>query len=117
MANEPFDIKKFLKGFVDPTTWSKTVVYLIIGGVIVFTLMCVKNYFFPTKKNVNKPVTTVLPFARVGKVDNTNTQITVEKEKAWEVGLGVGGIRYDGKDGVIGGVTVKRRFDKLFGIL
>ena len=110
MANEPFDIKKFLRGFVDPTTWSKTVVYLIIGGVIVFTLMCVKNYFFPTKKNVNKPVTTVLPFARVGKVDNTNTQVTVEKEKSFEVGVGVGAGRYDDKDAYGGMVWGKYKF-------
>jgi hypothetical protein len=107
---EKFDLVKWLKGLIDPVTWSKSVMYLVMGAVIVFALVCVKSYFFPTKKNINKPVTTVLPFAKVDKIDNTNTQITVEKEKAFEVGVGGGVLRYDNKDGWIGGGWGKYKF-------
>ena len=108
---EPFDIKKFLKGFVSPTTWGKTVVFLCIGGAIVFMLTCVKNFFFPPKKMVNKPVTVVLPFAKVekGAIDQSNTQISLD-EKLNEVGVYGGGLRYDQKDGVFVGVSYKRKF-------
>jgi hypothetical protein len=111
MPPEAFDIRKFFKGFVNPTTWSKTIVYLIIGSIIFFMLVCVKNFFFPPKKMVNKPVAVVLPFAKVekGAIDQSNTQISLD-EKLNEVGLYGGGLRYDNKDGVFVGASYKRKF-------
>lgn len=110
--SEPFDIKKYILGFFSPTTWAKTTVYLIIGTIIFFMLLCVKNFFFPKpKQQVNKPVTVVLPFGRVekGGIDQSNTQISLD-EKLNEVGIGVGGLRYDDKDGAFAGVWYKRKF-------
>jgi hypothetical protein len=107
---EPFDIKKWLNGFLDITTWSKSVIYLVMICAVLFVAFAIKNTFFPTKSNVNKPVTIVTPFAKVEKIDNTSTQISVEKEKSFEVGAGGGGLRYDNKDGMFFGGWGKWRF-------
>jgi hypothetical protein len=110
---ERFDIKKWFSGFVNPTTWSKALVYLIIGGIIVFILVCVKNFFFPSKAITNKPVGIGLNIG--GKVEKdainqTSTNIVVDKEKSFEVGVGVGAGRFDNKDGYAGGVWGKWKF-------
>jgi hypothetical protein len=107
---EPFNLKKFLLGFVNPTTWSKTVVYLIIGGLIVFMLICVKNFFFPTKSITNKPHALVIGKAEKGAIDQTSTNIVVEKEKPFKVGAGAGVMRYDNKDGAVFGVFGEWKF-------
>jgi hypothetical protein len=107
---EKFDLKKWVLGFVDPTTWSKSVIYLIMICALLFIAFAIKNTFFPTKSNVNKPVTVVTPFAKVDKIDNTSTQISVEKEKSFEVGVGVGAGRFDNKDGYMGGIWGKWKF-------
>jgi hypothetical protein len=109
---EPFDIKKFFMGFFTPSTWAKTVVFMVIGGMIFFMLTCVKNFFFPKPRDmVNKPVTVVLPFAKVekGAVDQSNTQISLD-EKLNEAGIFAGGLNYDNKNGVFVGVGYKRKF-------
>jgi hypothetical protein len=98
MMDEKVDIKKWFTGLINPVTWSKAFQYLIMIGIFCLIFYCIKQTFFPTKNNVNKPVTTVLPFAKVDKIDNTNTQISIEREKPFEVGAGVGGGRIDDKD-------------------
>jgi len=110
MSEEKFDIKKWFTGLADPVTWSKSVLYLVMICAILFIAFAIKNTFFPTKSNVNKPVTVVTPFAKVEKIDNTSTQISVEKERQFEVGLGGGGLRYDNKDGVFVGGWGKWKF-------
>jgi hypothetical protein len=109
---EAFDIKKWILGFVNPTTWGKAIVYLIIGGVIVFAVVCVKNFFFPRKDTqTNKPIAWVAPFAKVekGGISQDNTQVLVT-EKPWEIGGGVAAGRIDNKDAYGGFLTVKRKF-------
>lgn len=107
---EKFDLKKFFLGFVNPTTWSKTVVYLIIGGLIVFLLVCVKNFFFPSKSITNKPQSIIIGKADSGAVDQRSTNIVVEKEKSCEVGAGVGAGRVDNKDAYGGMVWGKYKW-------
>ena len=98
MADEKFDIKKFLTGFINPTTWSKTVVYMVIAGCILFILFCIKNTFFPNKSITNKPHAVAIGKVEAGAIDQRSTNIVVEKEKPFEVGAGVGAGRYDDKD-------------------
>ena len=109
---EPFDIKKWASGLVDPVTWSKSIQYMIMICAVLFVAFAIKNTFFPTKSNVNKPITIVTPFARVEKdgIKYENTQVTIEKEKSFEVGGGVAGLRYDNKDGVLVGLFGKYKF-------
>ena len=107
---EPFDIKKFFSGFLNPTTWSKTVVYLILGAIIVIALIGIKNFFFPTRAITNKPIGIAVGHVEKGAIDQTSTNIVVEKEKDWTVGAGVGGGRFDGKDGYAGGAWISKKF-------
>ena len=107
---EPFDPKKFVKGFIDPTTWSKSIVYLIMICAILFVVYAIKNTFFPSKSITNKPHALVIGKAEAGAIDQTSTNIVVEKEKPFEVGVGAGVVRYDQKDGYFGGVFGKWKF-------
>lgn len=108
---EPLDIKKWILGLVDPTTWAKSVMYLIMIGVILFIVVMVKNFFFPAKAtNTNKPIAVVTPFAKIEKLDQSSIQVMTEKERPWEVGVGVGGLTYDNKTGGFAGGWVKRKF-------
>jgi Na+(H+)/acetate symporter ActP len=110
MDGEKFDIKKWFSGLINPVTWGKSIQYLVMICAVLFVAFAIKNTFFPTKSNVNKPVTIVTPFAKVEKIDNTSTQISVEKEKSFEVGVGAGVLRYDQKDGYFGGAWGKWKF-------
>ena len=113
MADEKFDIVKWVKGLVDPTTWAKSVMYLIMCGLIIFVLVCIKNFFFPARtQQVSKPTVVALPGSKIEKdaIHQESTQITVEKEKPFEVGVGAAGMRYDNKDGVIVGAFGKWKF-------
>ena len=105
---EPFDIKKWFSGWFDPVTWGKAFIY--IG--IFFVLVAVKNFIIPPKTNVSKPTNVIMPFAKLetGAISQPTTQTTIEKEKSFEVGGGVAGMRYDNKDGVMVGIFGKYRF-------
>ena len=107
---EPFDIRKFFSGFINPTTWSKAIIFLVMGAVIVVVIVGVKNLFFPNKSITNKPHALVIGKAEKGAIDQTSTNIVVEKEKSFEVGIGVGVVRYDDKDGGIVGGWGKWKF-------
>jgi hypothetical protein len=105
MTDTPAVIKERLIHYAQYVGITFVVVLLIVG------LFGLWRFFFPTKTgNVNKPMTVITPFARVGKIDNTSTQTVIEKEKPWEVGAGVGVLRYDNKDGWIVGAEIKRKF-------
>lgn len=107
---ESFDIKKWFSGLANPITWGKSIQYLIMIGAILFVLVALKNTFFPSRAITNKPQALVIGKAEKGAIDQTSTNIVVEKEKAFEVGLGVGAVRYDNKDGGIVGGWGKWRF-------
>ena len=110
MDGEKFDIKKFLTGFINPTTWSKTVVYMITAGCILFVLFCVKNTFFPSKTITNKPHALVIGKAEKDSINQSSVNVSVEKEKPFEVGVGGGVLRYDQKDGAFAGAWGKYKF-------
>ncbi len=109
---ESFDIRKWWGGFINPVTWGKAVTFLIIGSIIVFVLVCVKNFIFPkpNKQTISSDVI-VKPFGKIEKdgVKIDNNQILVE-EKSWEVGGGVGAMTYDNKNGGIAGLWVRKKF-------
>ena len=107
---EAFDIKKFFSGFINPATWSKSIVYLVMICAILFIAYAIKNTFFPSKSITNKPHALVIGKAEAGAIDQTSTNIVVEREKPFEVGVGAGVVRYDQKDGYFGGVFGKWKF-------
>ena len=107
--NETFDIRKWITGFVDPKTWGKSVVYLVMAGCILFVLLCLKNTFFPSKSIVNKPHALAIGSVAAGAIDQRSTNIVV-KDSDWEVGLGGAGITYDNKNGALVGGWVKKKF-------
>jgi hypothetical protein len=85
--------------------------YAIYIGITLL-LVIVWKFLFPSPdKQINKPISWVAPFAKVekGGIDQSNTQIELDG-KPWEVGAGVGGFRYDNKDGYGGMVFIKRKF-------
>jgi hypothetical protein len=75
--------------------------FLLLSGI--------RGCFTKVSPNVNKPHVIVTPFAKVEKIDQSNVQISMT-EKNWELSLGMGVMRYDNKDGVIMGGTIKRKF-------
>jgi len=84
MANEPFSIKKMLSGFINPITWSKSIV---IGGILAIILIVgftiYRAYFLKTGSNVNKPVVVALPGSTMGPVTFHSEQKVEDKKRAW----------------------------------
>ena len=64
-----------------------------------FLILGIRGCFVKQPQNINKPHVIVTPFAKVEKIDQTSTQISMT-EKTWEAGLGGGAITYDNKSGV-----------------
>lgn len=84
---------------------------LILTFLILFFLASgIKGCFLKEPKNINKPKVTVLPGAKVEKIDQTSTQINFEREKTWEAGIGVGMLNFDNKTGNGGFVWLKKRW-------
>ena len=85
MANEPFDIKKWFGGFLNPVTWSKSVVYLAMGLVILVIIFTVyRAYFMKTGSNINKPIVVGLPGSTIGNVTFQSEQKIENKRKFWQ---------------------------------
>ncbi|MFA5133078.1 MAG: hypothetical protein WC444_07165 [Candidatus Paceibacterota bacterium] len=79
-------------------------VLLVLGALNVW------NFFFPKpSQNIHRPSTIVLPGAKVDKIDQSSIQVMVE-EKTWELGVGAGGITYDGKSGLFLGGWIKKKW-------
>lgn len=115
MADTPPKVK-ITERLVNLDTYKKYAVYvvitiaavlLIVGGVSLWRWV-----FKPKDTQVYKPTGIGLAIGHVekGAVVQESTQISVEKERPWEVGLGAGGINYDNKSGVVVGGWVKRKF-------
>ena len=104
MADTPVTPVKITAALTDPNTYKKWVVYvgITLAAILLISLgFKLWNFIFPkSDKQVNNPRTTVYPFGKIekGGVDQSNTQVLVD-EKPWEAGAGVGGFRYDNKDG------------------
>ena len=75
---ESFDIKKFLKGFATPTTWAKSVIYLVMGLIILFVALSVLS----RGSNVHKPFLIALPGSTVMNPDMSSEQ-KMEKSPWW----------------------------------
>ena len=80
-------------------------IIVIILALIALTVgaQTVIGWFIKPQQNVNKPHVIVTPFAKVEKIDQTSTQVNVSPEKPWELGAGIGALRFDNKDGVLVG--------------
>ena len=92
---------------LSPDTYKKYLGYVLITALICLTALgCISLYkfFFPDKKNVNKPE---FHISDGGTVTYTNVQ---NDEKSWEVGLGAGALQYDNKTGAFAGGWVKRKW-------
>lgn len=79
MASEPFDIKKFLQGFVTPTTWAKSIIYLIMGLIILFIALSIIG----RGSNVHKPFLLALPGSTVMNPDLSSKQEMEQKRPWW----------------------------------
>ena len=117
MASEPFDIKKWFGGWVDPVTWGKSIIYcLMIAFLILAGFTIYKAFFVKTGSNTNKPEgcdIVVLPGATTGSITQTTTSTNVQKtadEKRWEAGVFGGAGRLGDEDGFFGGVSLKFKF-------
>jgi hypothetical protein len=85
-------------------------VYIGITLVLLFVGTNLYRFFFPAKESqISKPTAIVVGHAEKGSITQTSTQIELS-EKPWEVGAGVGGFRYDNKDGYGGIVFLKRKW-------
>lgn len=112
MADSTFNLKYLFTG-EGVKDWYKALGagwrIAVMVALAFFLLTGIRGCFTKISPNVNKPHVIVTPFAKVEKIDQSNVQVSVT-EKNWEVSLGMGAIRYDNKDGVIIGGTIKRKF-------
>ena len=76
---ETFDIKKFLKGFATPTTWAKSLIYLVMGLVILFVALSILG----RGSNVHKPWLIALPGSTVVEPDMSSTQELTNQRPWW----------------------------------
>jgi hypothetical protein len=83
-----------LKKFLQPVSWIRTIVIVVICGLIAWKL-------FFQRTNVTKVTMAA-----------GSTYIASDKkdDKVWEVGLFGGGIHFSDQDGWFGGAEVKRKF-------
>ena len=95
---------------LDFNTYKKYAIYVLLTVLLLLLLRGVWSLIFKPQTQVNKPTAVVIGKAEKGAIDQTSTQIKVEGEKNWEVGVGVGAGRYDDKDAYGGMIFVKRRF-------
>jgi len=95
---------------LDFNTYKKYAVYLLLTVLLLLLFRGLWSLIFKPQTQVNKPTAVVIGKAMAGAIDQTSTQIKVDGEKPWEIGIGAGGFRWDNKDGYGGFVTVKRRF-------
>ena len=91
---EQFDIKKMGAGFINPVTWSKSLVYFVMIAAILFCVVTVyRAYFMKTGSNISKP--THNPFnimwpgsGNIGTLDQsqdvkTDQKTELQKSKWW----------------------------------
>jgi hypothetical protein len=99
---------------IDLATYKKWLSYVVITIVfilLILGLLALWRFFFPKpSQNVHKPVAIALGKVEKEAIDQRSTQIMVEKEKPWEIGLGAGGLVYDNKTGGMVGAWIKRKF-------
>jgi hypothetical protein len=104
---------KITERLLSVDTYKKYAGYVVISIGVVLIIMgffAVWRFLFPKPaSNIHKPTAIVTPFAKVEKIDQSSQQVLVE-EKPWEVSVGGGVLRYDNKDGFIGGLMVRRKF-------
>lgn len=85
MANEPFSFKKWLGGFVNPTTWSKSIVYFAMIAVILIVIFTIyRAYFMKTGSNIAKPFVIALPGSTIGDITQHSEQKIEQKRKWWQ---------------------------------
>jgi hypothetical protein len=108
---EKIDIKKFFGSFFQVVPWLKDIRTMAAIALVLFVGFTLWRAYGRRDgaSNIHKPTCTVLPFAKVEKLDQTSTQVLIE-EKTWEVGLGGGILNWDNKSGMFAGGWVKKKF-------
>lgn len=104
------DFKKFFLSFFEAVPWVKNLRFIlgaVVIGIIALTIW--KAWFEKKPANVSNQRVVVTPFAKVEKIDQSSIQVMVE-EKTWELGIGVGVLNYDNKNGAFAGVMIKKRW-------
>ena len=76
---EKVDILKWLKGFATPTTWAKSLIYLIMGLIILFVALSILG----RGSNVHKPFLVALPGSTVMNPDLSSKQEMEQKRPWW----------------------------------
>jgi hypothetical protein len=105
---------KITERLTNVDTYKKYAVYVVITIISVLILVggvSLWRWIFPRPdKQVNNP-RVIAPFSKIEKdsINQSNTQIQVT-EKPWEISVGGGVLRYDNKDGWIGGAVIKRKW-------
>ncbi len=109
-----FSPKYFIAGG-GPEAWFKALGYgwriglaVVLAGLLIAGGFSIWRFIFPVPdKQINKPKVTVLPFAKIGTIDQSNVQVLME-EKKWAVSLGGEQLRWDNRDGwIIGGFVTR----------
>jgi len=77
--NEKFDIVKWVKGFIDPKTWAKSLVYGLMIAAIIFVGLTIYRAYFK-KDQAQK---TTIHIASGGTANITNVQNAEKKRKWW----------------------------------
>lgn len=111
MEEEKFSWTKLFD--FSPKGWWKIAglgIKVAVAIFVIYGAISLVNCIFPKKSgNINKPTTIILPLAKVEKIDQTSTQISIE-EKTWELGMGGATITYDNKSGAIVGGWLKKKW-------
>jgi len=80
---EPFDIKKWASGFINPVTWSKSIVYFGMVLLILFVgLTIYRAFFMKTGSNIHRPWMIALPGSTVT-ADMSSEQKVEQKKRSW----------------------------------
>jgi hypothetical protein len=81
---EPWSLLKALSGFVNWKTWTKAVIFLAMGVLILFEVFTVyRAYFMKTGSNIHKPWIVALPGSTVTSPDMHSEQKVEAAKRPW----------------------------------
>src|SRR5512135_1251752 len=110
-------LKYFVKGagiddwFKAWGSWWRLLVTFL--AVVFLALVLYGSWSWWTKKkpqNVSNPKVVAMPGSHIEKIEQPTTQVYVEPEKKWEVGLGAGVASFDSKNGAGAWCWVKKKW-------
>lgn len=108
---EPFSWKKWFSGFGDFLSNMKDLKTVITIILLLFVAVTVwRAYFSKRVSNISQPRVVALPGSHIEKIEQPTTQVYVEPEKTWEVGVGAAVLQFDNKNGGILGGWIKKKW-------